>query len=629
MIRSGTLLLLLLLGTAGAQAPQAAGQESVLVSAVISPPEVAAGAEVMLAVRATIPAGFHVYGIAPPELSSIPTSIALEDSSSFIPSGALREPRPATHYDEVFEVDVPWHSGTPEFTLPIRLSPSLAPGVHAVRGLFGYQLCDEKSCRIPTEAPFAAEVTVTGTVVAQGTAPPPPIIPAVTLDLSAADEAPAVAAEGGVKVLATFVGYDPSEERFLAFLRSRQGAVAADTRGGILPFVGGAILAGLLSILTPCVFPMIPITISFFSRMASGLRRESVLLAGTYSIGIIVAYTAIGLLVSILLGAGGVQNIASSPVMNLVLAGVLMFFTLNLLGMFEIRVSSGGMSGAQRQGRAGRVLTVLLMALGFTLASFTCTAGFVGALLVAASQGEVSWPLIGMLAYSTAFAFPFFLLALFPGWLASLPQAGGWMNRIKVAMGFLIFAATFKFLSNADAVLQWGLLSRTAVLTIWVITFLFLGLYLMGKLRLPHDEAEAGAVSVPRMFLSLAAFALALHLAFGLAGKPVWGALDGLLPPAESAASEEWSEDYDAALVQARREGKPVFVDFSGYTCTNCKLMEHKIFTLPAVQREFEKFVRVRLFTDGGPQKKRNQHLAQELGGTLALPLYVVLEPSR
>jgi thiol:disulfide interchange protein DsbD len=307
----------------------------------------------------------------------------------------------------------------------------------------------------------------------------------------------------------------------------------------------------------------------------------------------------------------------------------LVFFTLNLLGMFEIRVSSGGMGASQRQGRAGRVVTVLLMALGFTLASFTCTAGFVGALLVAASQGEVSWPLIGMLAYSTAFAFPFFLLALFPGWLASLPQAGGWMNRIKVTMGFLIFAAAFKFLSNADAVLRWGLLSRTTVLTIWVITFLFLGLYLLGKLRLPHDDPEPGAISVPRMFTALASLALALHLGFGLAGKPVWRPLDGLLPPPEAGVAEEWPEDYDAAVVQATREGKPVFVDFSGYTCTNCKLMEHNIFTLPAVQQEFKRFVRVRLYTDGGPDKKRNQRLAQELGGTLALPLYAILEPGR
>jgi len=608
-------------------APQSAGQESVVVAASVSPQQATPGGEILLTVKATIPAGFHIYGINPPELSGIPTSLSLEDSASFVPAGSLTEPQPTTHYDEIFEVDVPWHGGQPAFQLPLRLSPTLGPGVHAVRGLFGYQLCDEKSCRIPADVPFSATVTVAG-----GTPPtqasPPLIVPAITLDLPVPEEPPA-ASEGGMKVLAKFVGYDPSEERFLAFLRSQQDAVKSDERTGILPFLGGAILAGLLSILTPCVFPMIPITISFFSRMASGSKRESVILAGTYSVGIIVAYTAIGLLVSILLGAGGVQNIAASPIMNLVLAAVLVFFTLNLLGMFEIRVSSGGMGATQRTGRAGRIVTVLLMALGFTLASFTCTAGFVGALLVAASQGEVSWPLIGMLAYSTAFAFPFFLLALFPGWLASLPQAGGWMNRIKVTMGFLIFAATFKFLSNVDAVLQWGLLSRTTVLTIWVITFLFLGLYLLGKLRLPHDDPEPGAVSVPRMFLSLASLALALHLGFGLTGRPVWGALDGLLPAPEAGAAEEWPEDFDAAVAQGRKEGKPVFVDFSGYTCTNCKLMEHKVFTLPAVAQELKRFARVRLYTDGGPEKKRNQRLAQELGGTLALPLYVILEPGR
>ncbi|MBN1425571.1 thioredoxin family protein [Candidatus Fermentibacteria bacterium] len=607
-------------------APHAAGQESVLVAASVTPSQVEPGGEMLLVVKATVPKGFHIYGVRPPELSGLPTSVELEDSSSFTPVGSLREPRPTMHYDEIFEVEVPWHGGGVEFGLPVRVSPALEPGSRMLRGLFGYQLCDETSCRIPAEVPFEVNLTVSGPP--SSVAPPlPSIVPPITLDLSAPDEATAQEA-GGVNVVATFVGYDPSEERFLAFLKSRQG-VASEARTGILPFLGGAILAGLLSLLTPCVFPMIPITISFFSRMALGSRRESVMLAGAYSGGIVFAYTAIGLVVSILLGAGGVQNIASSPLMNLILAAVLIFFTLNLMGMFEIRVSSGGMSATPRQGRAGRIITVLLMALGFTLASFTCTAGFVGALLVAASQGEVSWPLIGMLAYSISFAFPFFLLALFPGWLASLPHAGGWMNRIKVGMGFLIFAAAFKFLSNADAVLGWNLLSRTTVLTIWVATFLFLALYLLDKLRLPHDDPEPGSVGVPRMFLALASCALAIHLAFGLGDRPVWGALDGLLPPPERSEAEAWSEDYDAALDLARRGGKPVFIDFSGYTCTNCKLMEHKVFTLSSVEEEFKKFVRVRLYTDGGPDKKRNQRLAQELGGTLALPLYVILDPGR
>lgn len=607
--------------------PQSAGVESVGVEARIDPVELAPGQDALLTVKAFVPPGFHIYGTNLPEMTGIPVTVIIDDTTRFAPSGTLREPRPTLHYDDIFEVEVPWHSGEPEFVLPVRASSSLAAGPHTVRGSFGYQLCDEKSCRIPAEVPFAVEVRVRG-----GSVAPLAIAPAITIDLPQTEE-PAAAPTGTldrshVGVRAKFVGYDPSEERFLAFLRSRQDAVAAGARTGILPFIGGAILAGLLSILTPCVFPMIPITISFFSRMASGSRRESVLLAGTYSVGIIVAYTVIGLVVSVLLGAGGVQNMATSPAMNLVLAAVLLFFTLNLLGAFEIRVSAGGMGAAGRTG-AGRFVGVLLMALGFTLASFTCTAGFVGALLVAASQGEVSWPLIGMLAYSTAFAFPFFLLALFPGWLASLPQAGGWMNRIKVTMGFLIFAASFKFLSNADAVRGWGILSRTTVLTIWVATFLMLGIYLLGKLRLPHDDAEEGAVSVPRMLLAMAAFALAVHCGFGLADKPIWGVLDGLLPAMESSAADEWPQDFDAALAQGRREGKPVFVDFSGYTCTNCKLMEHKVFTLPAVQQEFRKFVRVRLYTDGGPDKKRNQRLAQELGGTLALPLYVILEPGR
>ncbi len=617
------LVLLSLLSPGGSL--QTAGQESVVVSATVEPAVVDPGGEVLLRIKATIPRGFHIYGVNPPEASGVPTSVTLEDSLSFRPVGPLREPEPVIHYDEVFEVHVPWHGGEPVFTLPLRVFDSLTPGRHTLRGYFGYQLCDERSCRIPAEVQFEAPLTVRQ-VSSTPSEEPPAIVPAITVVVPSPPDS-ATPKERAPKVVGTFVGYDPTGENFLAFLRSKQGTVTGVRQRGTLPFVGAAILAGLLSLLTPCVFPMIPITVAFFTRMASGGRGESLLLAATYAAGIVAAYTAVGVVVSVVWGSSGVQSVASSPVTNLALAAVLLFFTLNLLGVFEIRLSAGPMGTPQRQGRTGRLLAVLLMALGFSLASFTCTAGFVGALLVAASQGEVWWPLVGMLAYSVAFAAPFFLLALFPAWLSSLPQAGGWMNRVKVSMGFIVFAATFKFLANADAVAGWGILGRPAVLTIWTVTFLFLGLYLLGAFRLPHDDPAQGALSVPRMFASLASCAVALHLAFGLAGHDVWAPLNGLLPPPETKVGEEWPQDFDTALAEARHRGLPLLIDFSGYTCTNCKLMEQRVFTLPAVERELSKFVRVRLYTDGGPDKRRNQRLAQELGGTLALPLYVILQP--
>ncbi len=610
----------------------AGAEEKVEVSALLNPDVLVPGGEAMLFIAATIPDGFHVYGLD--SQVGIPISVELEDSSRFMPLGQLQEPEPDYHFDELMKVKVPWHSGTLKLRLPLQISTATAPGMLSLEGRFGFQLCDATSCRIPAETTFSVQLTVEGES-AEAASPvgiiaPPPVLDITGAQADIQETPPSTDAESSEpKVLARFVGYEPSEKKFLSFLQLEASQEAQPGSKGFWTFIGAAIIAGLLSILTPCVFPMIPITVSFFSRMAGGGRRQMVGLAATYSGGIIFAYTAIGLIVSVALGASGVQDIATSPWLNLVLAAVLIFFTLNLLGMFEIRISTGGMGTPQREGACGKIVSVLLMALAFTLASFTCTAGFVGALLVAAAQGDVLWPLVGMLAYSTAFALPFFFLALFPSWLSSLPQSGGWMNRIKVTMGFLIFVAAFKFLSNADMVWNLNILKRETVLTVWVVSFLLLGLYLLGKIRLPHD-AEQSAVSVPRLMIVLFSLALSLHLAFGLGGKEVWLPLNGLLPPewyGKDIAKEHWPEDYDGALAEARQQDKLLFVDFSGYTCVNCKLMEHKVFSLPRIRTELDKFVRVRLYTDGGPDKKRNQRLAQSLGRSTALPLYVILDP--
>ena len=199
-------------------------------------------------------------------------------------------------------------------------------------------------------------------------------------------------------------------------------------------------------------------------------------------------------------------------------------------------------------------------------------------------------------------------------------------------MGILILVASFKFLSNADTVLGLGLLSRDGVLAIWVAAFALLGFYLLGKIRFPHDDPEPTPVGVPRFLVALAVFALSIHLVFGIAGRDVWGPVNGLLPAphhGKELAGEEWSEDYDEAVAEARHEAKLLFIDFTGYTCTNCKLMEHKVLSKPAVIAELKKFVRVRLYTDGGPDKKRNQELAKELADNLSLPLYVIVDPGR
>jgi thiol:disulfide interchange protein DsbD len=274
------------------------------------------------------------------------------------------------------------------------------------------------------------------------------------------------------------------------------------------------------------------------------------------------------------------------------------------------------------------------MALTFTLTSFTCTVQFVGLLLVAASQGEYFWPVIGMITFSTAFASPFFFLALFPQYLAKLPKSGGWLNSVKVIMGFLELGAAMKFLSNSDLVWQWGIFTKQVVLAVWIIISIMMGLYLLGKIKLPHDS-DLNFISVPRLVLSIIFISFGLYLTGGLFGRPIHGLIDSYLPPVigvahnnqEGSIEEKftWINDFQEGLDKSKKSNKPIFIDFTGYTCTNCRWMETNVFVDSDVQSLFNEFVLVQLFTDGGPNYRENQKMEIDRFGTAALPFYVVL----
>ena len=279
----------------------------------------------------------------------------------------------------------------------------------------------------------------------------------------------------------------------------------------------------------------------------------------------------------------------------------------------------------------------MLMGLTFSLTSFTCTAPFVGTLLVLAAQGNWRWPMIGMLGFSFVFALPFFLLALVPQLMTQIPRAGGWMNSVKVVMGFLEIAAAMKFLSNADLVWHWNIFTRTTVLCIWTGCLLMIVAYLLGWFRLDHDS-EISAVSGPRVIFALLFLAAAIWLGNGLTGHKL-GDIDAFLPPADSdnsvqmqtasaTAESPWIlNDLQAGLQQAKQQGKPLFIDFTGYTCTNCRWMESNIFSKPAVERDMNRFVKVRLYTDGdGDTYSKQQDYEDKQFGTVALPLYALLD---
>jgi thiol:disulfide interchange protein len=399
-------------------------------------------------------------------------------------------------------------------------------------------------------------------------------------------------------------------------------------------FLWLAMTTGLLSLLTPCVFPMIPVTIAFFSnpnrQHPSGMRRPLL-----FGLGIIATFTLLGLALAGIFGAAGLSRFAADPWVNLTLGALFLLFAANLLGFLPTlvpwRIANLG-GRASRDADPGSSLGALLMGATFTLTSVTCTAPFIGTLLVLASRGTWLSPVVGMLVYSTAFAIPFVLLALAPRSVARLPRAGHWMVSLRVVIGLLEIAAAIKFVSNADMVLHWGLFTRTVVLIAWAALAAIAAVYLSRRFwRRDTRASDHFAQLVPAALAAL----IAVWLVSGITGR-VLPAVEAFLPtslasstPSAAASSNQWLlNDYAGALATAQTTGKPVFIDFTGYTCTNCRWMEANIFSRPDVESELGNFVLARLYTDGdGELYEKQQSFQEQHFGTVALPLYAVVAP--
>ena len=403
---------------------------------------------------------------------------------------------------------------------------------------------------------------------------------------------------------------------------------------GFFSFIVFALGMGFLALLTPCVFPMIPITVSFFTKEGERESSNPILSASFYAISIVFIFTFLGLVLSVVLGENGANIIAQNPWVNLFIAGLFVYFAFSLFGAYEIQAPSFIRQFSLSKESSSGMLGIFFMALTFTLTSFTCTVQFIGLLLVSASQGSFFWPIIGMLAFSSAFAFPFFFLALFPQYLSKLPKSGGWLNSVKVIMGFLELGAAMKFFSNADVVWEIGFFNREFVLISWMVLSIMIAVYLLGMLRLPHDS-KLETVSVPRLMLSMSFFMFGLYLSFGLYGGKINGDIESYLPVRVDGYSasldiendghlEKWYSDYDKAVKASENNGKPIFIDFTGKTCVNCRWMETNIFTKKPVVDLFEKFNLVQLYTDDDTDGRKNSALQKEYGPP-ALPLYVLV----
>ena len=516
-------------------------------------------------------------------------------------SGLVEEDEPIKKYDDGFLTETKTHQGGAVFIAPILLKKDLSPGDYNLEAVILFQVCNESLCYPPKEEFLSVPITI----------------------------------ESG----------EPREERSEIVLVSdvfdKSGNINLEAAidQGFFSFVLLAISMGFLALLTPCVFPMIPITVSFFTQQGESGQGKPLKNAIIYTLGIIATFSILGFILALTLGASGANQLASNPWVNLFIAGLFIYFALSLFGMYEIEVPAKLRQLSLKQEGRGGVVGTLFMAVTFTLTSFTCTVQFVGLLLVAASQGQWFWPMIGMIVFSAAFAFPFFFLALFPQYLAKMPKSGGWLNAVKVVMGFLELAAAFKFLSNTDLVWGWGFFSHNAVLAIWAVLMLLVGFYLLGKIQLPHDSPLV-SVSVPRLMISAAFLTFGLYLTSGLFGQRIHGIIYAYLPPVvesntgavstngnSMAEQFKWFRNLDNGLMKAKETGKPVFIDFTGYTCTNCRWMEANIFTRREVKDRFNEMILVQLYTDGGPNHRENQEYEIERFGTAALPFYVIISP--
>ncbi len=591
------------------------GKDEVRFELVVQPPEVGVNSRFDATVKASIEEGWHLYSLTQPPGGPIKTTISVTESSSFAQAGEVRQPEPQVQFDPNFEINAEFFDGIVDFLVPVQVKPGASEGDKDLKVQVRFMVCSDTLCLPPQTNTLAAPVVIVEAVAAS--AAPTGAEPAGL----ASPPVERVEAESG----------DPDNE---------PGAAAAIPRS-LFAYLGFSMIWGALALLTPCVFPMIPITVSYFTKREAVTRKQALSDAALYSLGIVLTFTLLGFALTFLFGLGGINRLAASPIVNLGIAAVFVVFALSLFGALEIRLPSSWTTYLDKKASAtGGVIGIFLMALTFSLVSFTCTVPFVGTLMVAAVQGDFLWSLLGITAFAVVFATPFFLLALFPSWLQALPRSGSWMSSVKVTMGFLELAAALKFISNVDLVFQWELITRPVFITVWLSIALVTCFYLLGWFHFEYESPNP-PLGVVRILSVIFFGAVAIYLFRGLFGFPL-GELDAFLPPRDygnpasiaalgghSESNEpEWLTDYQAALDVARRENRPLFVDFTGYTCTNCRWMESNVFTLPEVRKRFAQFVLVRLYTDGPElEHQENLRFEEERFGTIALPYYAVVSP--
>lgn len=527
--------------------------------------------ELEIVFTASIEHGWHVYSTDLGDGGPISATFNTDKLTGARLDGKLRPVgKEVASFDKLFEMDVRYFEHTAQFVQKLKLTG----GTYQVKGYLEYGACNDENCLPPTQVEFSFSGKAEGASVAAQTE---------TQEEKADTVAPAVigGADGSTSVVVSDNDlWSPVIDELNAFGET----TSQEDMSWLYIFITGFV-GGLLALFTPCVWPIIPMTVSFFLKRSKD-KKKGVRDAWTYGASIVVIYVTLGLAITAIFGANALNALSTNAIFNIFFCLMLVVFAASFFGAFEITLPSKWSNAVDSKAEATTgLLSIFLMAFTLSLVSFSCTGPIIGFLLVQVSTtGNVIAPAVGMLGFAIALALPFTLFALFPSWLKSMPKSGGWMNVIKVTLGFLELAFALKFLSVADLAYGWRILDRETFLALWIVLFALLGFYLLGKIKFPHDDDDT-KVSVTRFFLALASLAFAVYMVPGLWGAPL-KAVSAFAPPMQTQDFNLYNnevhakfDDYDAGMKYAREHGKPVMLDFTGYGCVNCRKMELAVWT--------------------------------------------------
>ena len=558
--------------------------------------------EIELVANATIERGWHLYDTEIPDGGPYPTSMSIDKLEGAVAVGDFKavDSKLISGFDAVFQMNIGYYDEKAKFVQRFKVTDKAK---FVLEGDVRAQSCNDSECTPPLPVDFAFKAAdLPSTVTASTSAIEEVNIVKADTPLDGEDF---VMAPLNISDETSDVGGDALWTPVIDELREygMKGSVTGQSLWWIL-IAGFA--GGIIALLTPCVWPLIPMTVSFFLKRNKANRKKAISDAVLYGVAIIVIYVLLGLAITGIFGASALNDLSTSAVFNLIFFALLVFFAISFFGAFDLVLPASWTNKMDAKADATTgMLSIFFMAFTLALVSFSCTGPIIGTLLVeTATTGSIIAPAIGMFGFALALAIPFSFFAIFPSWLESMPKSGGWLNSVKVVLGFLELALALKFLSVADLAYGWGILDRETFLALWIVIFALLGIYLLGKLRMPHDS-ESKHVSVPGLFLSIISLSFALYMVPGLWGAPL-KAISAFAPPMYTqdfnlydGAVHAKSLDYEAGMAYAKQVNKPVLLDFSGYGCVNCRKMEASVWTDPRVKNLLDnEYVLITLMVD-------------------------------